>query len=401
MKIKMNSFKLFYSLFFDQASSRRFVIGVWIGLAFSIAIILSTIGIMDGFEKALREGLKLSSGEITVQSQAGFYGMNGDILKVLEENPIRNFSQTIQTESFLITEEEAKGVVVRGIDDTFGEVVGLNLNLRDDQVIIGSELAKLYQIKKGDEVVLAFAKGANEFKNMPSLHRFLVHDIVEHGVYQKDLRTVYVHLKQVQDIIGVGDKINLLVLNTTKAAPGIDEHKHIENVIRYLKGQLEGDFIIRPYWREFSSLIEAAQAEKFMISIILQLIVVISVFNVLAFIYFINETKSKELFLFKALGFSKKAISNIWMKFVLLMWIAACLLAMVMVAIFKILLLKLPFLQLPAEIYQLPRLEMIISIEEYLIVFALALVWILIITFFFMRKMKKTSLLEGLRQEFA
>lgn len=397
----MNSFKLFYSLFFDQASSRRFVIGVWIGLAFSIAIILSTIGIMDGFEKALREGLKLSSGEITVQSQAGFYGMNGDILKVLEENPIRNFSQTIQTESFLITEEEAKGVVVRGIDDTFGEVVGLNLNLRDDQVIIGSELAKLYQIKKGDEVVLAFAKGANEFKNMPSLHRFLVHDIVEHGVYQKDLRTVYVHLKQVQDIIGVGDKINLLVLNTTKAAPGIDEHKHIENVIRYLKGQLEGDFIIRPYWREFSSLIEAAQAEKFMISIILQLIVVISVFNVLAFIYFINETKSKELFLFKALGFSKKAISNIWMKFVLLMWIAACLLAMVMVAIFKILLLKLPFLQLPAEIYQLPRLEMIISIEEYLIVFALALVWILIITFFFMRKMKKTSLLEGLRQEFA
>lgn len=401
MKIKMNSFKLFYSLFFDQASSRRFVIGVWIGLAFSIAIILSTIGIMDGFEKALREGLKLSSGEITIQSQAGFYGMNGDILKVLEENPIRNFSQTIQTESFLITEEEAKGVVVRGIDDTFGEVVGLNLNLRDDQVIIGSELAKLYQIKKGDEVVLAFAKGANEFKNMPSLHRFLVHDIVEHGVYQKDLRTVYVHLNQVQDIIGVGDKINLLVLNTTKAAAGTDEHKHIENVIRYLKGQLEGDFIIRPYWREFSSLIEAAQAEKFMISIILQLIVVISVFNVLAFIYFINETKSKELFLFKALGFSKKAISNIWMKFVLLMWIAACLLAMVMVAIFKILLLKLPFLQLPAEIYQLPRLEMIISIEEYLIVFALALVWILIITFFFMRKMKKTSLLEGLRQEFA
>lgn len=397
----MNSFKLFYSLFFDQVSSRRFVIGVWIGLAFSIAIILSTIGIMDGFEKALREGLKLSSGEITIQSQAGFYGMNGDILKVLEENPIRNFSQTIQTESFLITEEEAKGVVVRGIDDTFGEVVGLNLNLRDDQVIIGSELAKLYQIKKGDEVVLAFAKGANEFKNMPSLHRFLVHDIVEHGVYQKDLRTVYVHLNQVQDIIGVGDKINLLVLNTTKAAARTDEHKHIENVIRYLKGQLEGDFIIRPYWREFSSLIEAAQAEKFMISIILQLIVVISVFNVLAFIYFINETKSKELFLFKALGFSKKAISNIWMKFVLLMWIAACLLAMVMVAIFKILLLKLPFLQLPAEIYQLPRLEMIISIEEYLIVFALALVWILIITFFFMRKMKKTSLLEGLRQEFA
>lgn len=401
MKTKMNSFKLFYSLFFDGASSRRFVVGVWIGLAFSIAIILSTIGIMDGFEKALRDGLKLSSGEITVQSQAGFFGMNSDLLRTLEDKPVHNFSQTIQTESFLITEEEAKGVVVRGVDDTFGEVVGLNLSLKDDQVIIGSELAKLYKIKVGDEVVLAFAKGANEFKNMPSLHRFLVHGIIEHGVYQKDLRTVYVHLNQVQDIIGVGDKINLLVLNATKAQADVDEHKHIENVIRYLKGQLEGDFIIRPYWREFSSLIEAAQAEKFMISVILQLIVVISVFNVLAFIYFINETKSKELFLFKALGLSKKAVSNIWMKFVLFMWIAACLLSMVMVAIFKILLLKLPFLQLPAEIYQLPRLEMIISVEEYLVVFALALIWILIITFFFMRKMKKTSLLEGLRQEFA
>ena len=397
----MNNLRLFLTLFLDQATSRKFLLGVWGGLAFSIAIILSTIGIMDGFERALRHGLKLSTGDITMQSRHGFFKEDIAIARDLEKAGIKNYAAAVQSESFLISEDEARGVIVRGIDHNYSGVVGLEIELSPDSVAIGSQLSLLYKINIGDEIVLTFGKGASEFKNMPALHRFKVEKIIEHGVYQKDLRSVYINLNEIQRILDLGPKINMISINVEKQ--GVqegEEHEFIEKKINDLRVVFEDDFYFKPYWREFSSLIEAVKAEKFMISLILQLIVIISIFNILAFIYFINEKKAKELFLFKALGLSKKSVGRIWLKLVFLIWLFACLLSIVLVEIFRILLLKLPLFQLPAEVYQMPRLDIHRSVFDYLFVFSLALVWILLITYYLLRKLRKTSLLEGLRQEF-
>ena len=56
-------------------------------------------------------------------------------------------------------------------------------------------------------------------------------------------------------------------------------------------------FFLGPYWEEFQPLLEAVKHEKFIITLILQLVVIISIFNVVAFIFFVNEKKSKEIFL--------------------------------------------------------------------------------------------------------
>lgn len=400
--MQTTSFRLFMMLFLDQPTAKRFLIGVWGGLAFSIAIILSTIGLMNGFEKALREGLKASSGDISMQVRQGFLNFNIGHARSLEELGIKDYSPLLQTESFLIANDESKGVVVRGIEKNYGPIVGLDLDLPANSIAIGAEVGKLNNLKVGDEVVLAFGRGGNEFKNMPVLERFTISKIVEHGVYQKDQRSIYANLNEVQKILNINDRINLVALNIDRTHLGDkSEVEAIEEKIGELRGELEDEFYMRPYWREFSSLIQAAQTEKVMISIILQLIVVISIFNILAFIYFINEKKAKELFLFKALGLSKKAVGRLWLKLVLLIWGAACLLSLLFVFIFNWLLQNLSLFELPAEVYQMPRIKIEISSMEYLFVFALALVWILIITYYLLRKLRKASLLEGLRQEFA
>ena len=64
-------------------------------------------------------------------------------------------------------------------------------------------------------------------------------------------------------------------------------------------------------------------------------------------------------------------------------------------------LLKLPFFDLPAEVYFMPRIDIYLSKFDYMMVFALALVWMLLITYYLLRKLRNKSLLEGLRQEFA
>jgi ABC-type lipoprotein release transport system permease subunit len=388
-------------LFLDNSTTKKFLVGVWIGLAFSIAVILSTVGIMDGFERALRQGLKKSSGDVTMQSRYGFFQVTPQLKGHLVEAQIKNYSALVQTESFLIFNDESRGVQVKGVDKSYGPIVGITMNLPEHSVAIGSEIARINKIAKGDDIVLAFGKGGTEFKNMPSLIRFKVAEVVNHGVYQKDARMVYARLDEVQSLLGLSNRVNMIAFNIDRdpASPDNDL-KTIENKLIDLRLRFDTDFYFKPYWREFSALIEAVQAEKVLISLILQLIVVIAIFNVLAFIYFINEKKAKELFLFKALGLSRKSMNNLWLKLVIGIWFISSALAMIFVQVFRFLLLKLSLFKLPAEVYHMPRIDMFLSWQDYLLVFSLALVWMLLITYYLLRKLKNKSLLEGLRQEF-
>jgi ABC-type lipoprotein release transport system permease subunit len=386
----------------DTPTTIKFAVGVLIGMAFSIAVILSTMGMMDGFGIALKKGLKRSSGEVIMNEKNGrFFALTDPLKETFHSQGIDRYSAHVQTESFLIFNEDSLGVLVRGVDESYSEVVELPLDLGESEVAIGSVISKVNNIHLGDEVVLALAKGNLELKSMPSLERFKVKRIINHGVYQKDSRLIYVKLSRLQNILGLGASVNAVSFNFPNNSRFRDDVEKIELLLPSARDAFGYEFNFKPYWREFSALLEAVQVEKVMISLILQMIVVISIFNILAFIIFINEKKSKELFLFKALGLSKRAMSDLWVKLVLLIWILSCLLSILFVQIFKLALLKLSLFELPAEIYSMPRIEMYLSYKDYLFVFALALIWIMLITYYLLRKLKQKSLLEGLRQEFA
>lgn len=396
-----NNFRIFLTLFLDS-TTKKFLVGVLVGLAFSIAVILSTVGIMDGFERALRHGLKKSAGDITMKYSQGFFTVSDRLKQELKDAEIKNYAPLIETESFLIFNDESRGVQIKAVNPDYGKVVGIPLDLSPHSVAIGSEIARINKIAIGDEIVLAFGKGGDEFKNMPTLKRFKVAKIVTHGVFQKDARIVYTRLDEIQSLIGLGSRINIIAFNIDRTKVSSDNDlQAIESKLTDLRMRFEPEFFFKPYWREFGALIEAVQAEKVLISLILQLIVVISVFNVLAFIYFINEKKSKELFLFKALGLSKKSMNNLWIKLVMMMWVVSSAISIVFVQLFRWMLLKLPFFALPAEVYHMPRIDIYLSLFDYVMVFALALVWMLLITYYLLRKLRNKSLLEGLRQEFA
>ena len=140
-------FQLFFMLFADNKSTSKFLIGVVAGLAFSIAVILATMGIMDGFVRSLNHGLKNSTGDATMQSRSGFFVLTPELKKKLQTAGVTQFSGLVQTESFLIVNEESSGVLVKGIEPNYHDIVGLNfvdLNFRD--VAIGSEIAKLHHL---------------------------------------------------------------------------------------------------------------------------------------------------------------------------------------------------------------------------------------------------------------
>ncbi|MFZ8932483.1 MAG: ABC transporter permease, partial [Bacteriovoracaceae bacterium] len=272
----------------------------------------------------------------------------------------------------------------------------LAVSIGTEDVALGVELAKYLKVKKGDFVTLAFGNKNKAIVGMPELKRLKVGDIVSHGIYEKDLRTIYINRDFMQKSFAVDDKVNIVLVKAKSIADS-----DLLALRRELINDLGLEFNVKIYWQEFSSLIEAVRVERFMIGLILQMVVVIAIFNVLAFIIFLNEERTKELFLIKALGFSQGQLVRSWLFLIFIIWGLSCALSILFVRFFNYALLNISFLRLPPEVYHLTNLEIILDHKDYLVVFGLAMVWLLIFSGFLLYRIKRRPILEGLRREFA
>ncbi len=398
-------FKESFLLIFRHEETLKFSLIVMFGLAFSMSVILCTIGLMDGFVTSLKSGLRKSNGDIMMTHHNGFFNLDNEIKDSFLSIGIHQYSEIVQTESFLFVEtdeeekNQARGVLLRGIKHTdFGTVTGLNLHFLEDEIAIGSELAKELKVSVGDNVILTIAKGNSEVQSLPQLITKKVGQIVTHGIYQKDLRLAYLNIAELQEHLGLNNKINQILFNT----PGDNKDAdHVASYLPLLKSQFSDRFLFRPYWREFGSLIEAVQVEKVLIGLILQIVVVISIFNILAFIFYVNEKRAKDFFLISALGLPRTDLMKIWFGAVFLLWVGGAVLSIFFVQFFKLLIFKFSIINLPPETYFLEAFEIEVRTADYVLVFLVALLWIFFFSWLVIRKIKKRSLLEGLRQEFA
>ncbi len=94
-----------------------------------------------------------------------------------------------------------------------------------------------------------------------------------------------------------------------------------------IAAKLPRSFQVEPYWAEYRTLIKAVEVEKTSISLVLQVIVIVAIFNVIAFIIFISEKKAQEFFLLRAFGLSLKQIGIFWRKLLVSMWFFSSILA--------------------------------------------------------------------------
>lgn len=379
-------------------ASIKFALGVIAGLSFSMAVILATIGLMDGFENTLRQGLRRTIGDFAIHSRDGFFTPDKELISAMQDVGVEAYAGMLQLEAFALKEGRGHGVLVRGIDNhDFARVTGLEVPAANDGLVLGQVLAQSLQVKKNDQIVLSFAQGNDSLAALPTLRAFNVSGEVHHGVYQKDQRFAYADLKYLQQVLGVQSGVNGVLARLSNDADSTDVEVAVEN----LRSMIGADYVIRPYWSEFRTLLQAVQAEKVMIGLVLQVIVVIAIINAAAFIIFLSESRSQELFLFKALGMSQKSLVRAMATMVGGLWLVSCLGAYLLERLFSWLIGTYGTSFLPGDIYYVVGLEPMISAKDYIVVALAALIWIGIILGFSLRQLRRSPVLQGLRKEFA
>lgn len=389
--------KDFHQLFLKDKSFRIFLVATIIGLAFSISIVLSTLGLMDGFSNKLKTSLNAGNGEIVMSSQKGFFSPLERNLEELKEFGIKSISYLIQTQSFLTAKQNGKAVIVYGVDKSYEEISSLKVPA-EGEMLIGETLAKDLGLSVGNEVSLTFAAGRSGEKYLPAIARFKIALIKKFNIHHYDERYVYIDLKSLQNILKVDSNVNLVNLKLEDQYQSVEE---IENLVTKLKGVYYWDFQIRPYWGEFSSFLKAVDFEKNLISLVLYLVVFIAAFNCLAFIVFAKEKKAQEIFLLYAVGLSPKRFRFLWYLQNFLIWLISFALSFIFVAIFDHAITTWSMFEIPSDVYYLGRLEVLLSLKSILITAVISCTLVMFLTFLVLRNLNSKSLISGLREEFS
>lgn len=398
----MKSYLSILKIVLHGRSAGKILLATVFSFTFSIAVILCTFGLMDGFDHLLKSGLRHSSGDIIVTSRRGFFPVTAELKeKISHIKPIA-MTPVIQTEAFALYQGASKGVLVRGIeDDSFSKTTGLKISVADGSVVIGEELAKQFKVQVGDDIALTFGRGNEAASALPMVKLFTVSGIVKHGIYQKDLRFVYLKRTDLAELLELGNKVNQIILATEDVNKPLESLDSIRESQQKLRLEMESEYLVKPFWNEYSFLIEAVKVEKFSISLILQLIVVVAVFNIIAFVIYIMEKKAQDFFFLRAVGMSLSSLTNFWFFSVIIIWGVSCAGAYICSQFFNWCLKHVSFLQIPGEIYVLSSLNIRLDLMAYVTVYAVSLLWILVAAFGGYLRFKNKPIIQGLRQEFS
>lgn len=386
-----------FKIILEGRSSTRFLIGTIFSFSFSMAVILCTIGLMDGFELTLKKALSFANGDIKMTSNRGFY-LDDDTFKseIKKNKDIQSISSLLQVESFALVNEESKGVLLKGINpEEFKNITGLDVANVSDGVIIGKEFAQKYGLKTEDSFTLALASGKSQDQGSAILQEVKVKGVVEHGVYEKDMRFIYIEKSKLENVVSYKKGVSNISLIKIKP------FSNIESVTKKLNNTGFENYRFEPYWSEFEVLLDAVQVEKFSISLILQLIVLVAILNIVAFIFYISEVKAQDLFMLRALGLSYKTMKVFWMTMLVLIWFVSVLISFGFKELFAYILGNLPFLKIPGDVYVLSQLKVLLDPIDYLYVYGASLLWVLIIGFVILKKLSRKSVLASLREEFS
>ena len=380
----------------------------FLGIMLGVMVLIIVMSVMNGFKTDLTKKLLGLNPHIVIQPNS-FEIDNNFISRLKKDFKNVSLSKSYNGEGIVISKDNAKGVILKGIDkkeikireffDNFiakGELKNFDIN----SVFIGAELAFNLNLKEGDSLSLMSSTFVSTpLGSLPKQENFKVA-----GVF----RTGFIEFDQ-----------NVVFLNIEDALSFFDKENKDQNIEIYLENPLEANFykekiqkINENYfiytWTDLNkSLFSALKLERNVMFIILSLIIVVAAFNIISGLTILIKNKTKEIAILKTLGLSNKSIGKIFFLTGLSIGFFATISGVVLGVIFSINIEKLrSFLSVvfnleifPSEIYFLDKLPSEINFISIFIVSIISLAISAIASFFPASRISKMNTFRALRYE--
>jgi len=339
-------YELFISLRYLVSKKRQKFVSVTafisiLGVLIGVMALNVVLAVMGGFEEELRNKILGVSSHIAVLSYNGPIENYEILTQEINDIPgIEGTSPLIYSQAMLATEDNVSGTVIKGVSpETAGSVTnieyaigkaatGEDIKLNDNElqkigskilnklnsktvsgkppIILGYELSYILGVQNGDILSLVSPFGGiGPFGPMPKTKSFEVVGLFDFGMVEHDSSVSYINLNDAMKFFDLDKSVNTIEVKVND----IFNSKKLSETI--------SDVVGFPYytrnWEEVNkSLFKALRLERFALSIILGLIILVAALNIISTLTMLVMEKNKDISILRAMGTKRKAIQRIF-----------------------------------------------------------------------------------------
>ena len=201
-----------------------------------------------------------------------------------------------------VTEMEAR--IQEGIHDLGPTSSGL------PPVTLGSRLAARMQVFSGDTLtIISYENLTIDVMGLPvpSLRQYEMTGTFTTGMYDYDIKNIYVPLEAAQDQLGLleGDRISGLGVRT-------DDPDQASSVAQAIQQELGFEFYAVSWSTTNRALFSALKLEKLAMGLILTLIVVVAAFNIVSTLVMVVVDRTREIGILKSMGMTDGSVLRVF-----------------------------------------------------------------------------------------
>ncbi len=381
------------------------VLGVMLG----VMTLIIVLGVMNGFEKDLKEKILGTVSHLVVMSHSNrlVTGWDQVMNRINVFDGVQATTPYIYGQAMLSTKGKVRGVIVRGIDPrTAAQVISLDKYLTSGSidelrvgteglgsVIIGKELAVLNAIRVGDIIQLISPQGKRTpIGALPLVHNFKVVGIFKSGMYEFDSNLVYMSLDQSQKFFEMGDGVTGIEVK-------VKDVYYAPKLAARIESSLGSPFWTRTWKDMYRNLFSALKLEKIAMFVILTFIVLVAAFNIIISLIMLVLEKSRDIAILKALGATSDRIMRIFIIQGMVVGVVGTLLGAIGGLLGSALLARYPIIELPEEIYTISTLPISVEFTDVAIICGVALTICFLATLYPSLRAARMEPVEALRYE--
>ncbi len=367
------------------------------------AALIITLSILDGFEHEIKEKVVGFTSHIDVigfQNQP-LHDYQKSLRRVREEIPgIKTISPYVAKEGMIRVREGVDGVFVKGIDPTGDRedsprriVAGRFISdtaTAMPEIVVGGNMARRLDISCGDKAVV-FALPIGRTQNAhPRAMQFRVVGIYESGMSEFDDIYAYTRLSDAQRLFQLADDVTGYDVMVTDVAKIDACAEKLQDVLGY-------PHYARTVFELYRNLFSWVELQKKLSPILLSLIIIVATINVIGTLLMFVLEKTTAIAVLKSLGAAPSLIRRIFIIQGLAIAFVGVALGNLLAYAFCATQLRFHYFSLPADIYYMNSVPILMKPENFLIVTAIALLLCFVTTLFPSRAASSLRPVEAFR----
>lgn len=293
-----------------------------LGLALGVAVLITVLSVMNGFDRELQQRILALVPHITVTSARNQYlfseeewAPNLDIIRNTEG--VTAVAPWMQLQGMLLANGNTKGILLNGVDPAREEEVSIiskfmrggsldALKPGEFGIVIGTGLAELLGVDLGDRVTLVSTvvpiTPLGEFSRKRA---FVVQGIFDVGS-QLDSSLALVHLADAQRLYRQDGRIHGYRIQT-------NDLFETQTITENLRMNLSEGFSFTDWTYNYGNIYENIRMSKTLVGLLLTLLVAVAAFNVVVSLIMVVRDKQGDIAILRTMGTTLGTIRQIFL----------------------------------------------------------------------------------------